>query len=113
MAHAGNDDLIIFQFSYNIFNLYFRIGCYHSNLLYGTTQVITSILFALLRLRAINNGKRETVRIQLHERPSAFRDKGDIQRSHRCIAKGIRSLRASHARAKWTTAAPHESLGDP
>ena len=68
MAHAGNDVLIIFQFSHNTFNLYFRIGSYHSNLLHGTTQVITSVLFALLRLRAINNGERETVRIQLHER---------------------------------------------
>ena len=67
MAHVGNDVLIIFQFSHNIFNLYFRKGCYHSNLLHGTTQVITSILFALLRLRAINNGEHETVHVQLHE----------------------------------------------
>ena len=72
MANVGNDVLIIFHFSYNIFNLYFRKGCYHSNLLHHTTQVITSVLFALLRLRAINNGECETVRVQLHKRRSTF-----------------------------------------
>ena len=51
--------------AHNYFNFYLEFGCYHSNLLHGTTQVITSLL---LRLRAINNGKRETIHIQLPKR---------------------------------------------
>ena len=69
MAHAGNVVLIVFSLAHNYFNFYLEFGCYHSNLLHGTTQKITSVL---LRLRAINNGERETVCVQLHECRSAF-----------------------------------------
>ena len=69
MAHAGSVVLIVFSLAHNYFNFYLEFGCYHSNLLHGTTQVITSVL---LRLRAINNGERETVCVQLHKRQSTF-----------------------------------------
>ena len=75
MAHAGNVALIFFSLAHKYFNFYLEFGCYHSNLLHGTTQVITSVL---LRLRSINNGERETVCVQLYERRSTFRVKGEV-----------------------------------
>ena len=64
MAHAGNVALIFFSLAHKYFNFYLEFGCYQCNLLHGTTQVITSVL---LRLKAINNGERETICVQLHD----------------------------------------------
>ena len=68
IEHTGNVVLIVFSLAHNHFNFYLEFGCYHSNILHGTTQVITSVL---LRLRAIYNGECETVCIQFQEQLSA------------------------------------------
>ena len=68
MAHAGNVVLIVFSLVHNYFNFYLEFGCYHSNLLHGTTQVITSLL---LRLRGTDNGSK-VVHAQLHKCQSTF-----------------------------------------
>ena len=40
MAHTGNGVLIVFSLAHNYFNFYLEFGCYHSNLLHGTTQIL-------------------------------------------------------------------------
>ena len=53
MVQVGNVVLIVFSLAHNYFDFYLEFGCYQSNRLHGTSQVITS---KLLKLRSINNG---------------------------------------------------------